>query len=96
MLCKKTIEAFTIKTIHPQSLITGKEKLLESKSTSQSKQQEEVFRSSTETELTNVKELKSKLTKKVNKFTSGSIGNHIATWQALMIKIFCLLSLVYL
>ena len=60
-----------------------KEKLLESKPTSQTKQQEQVFRSSTETELTNVKELKSKLTKKVNKFTSGSIGRHIASWQAL-------------
>ena len=57
--------------------------MLESKPTSQSKQQEEVFRSSTETQLTNVKELKSKLTKKVNKFTSGSIGRHIASWEAL-------------
>ena len=37
----------------------------------------------TETELTNVKELKSKLTEKVNNFTSGSIGRHIASWQAL-------------
>ena len=60
-----------------------KEKLLESKPSDQSKQQEEVFRSSTETELTNVKELKSKLRKKITKFTSGSIGRHIVSWQAL-------------
>ena len=46
-------------------------------------QQEEVFRLSTETELTNVKELKSKLTKKGKQFTSVSIGRHIASWQAL-------------
>ena len=74
---------------HPSSkllffkLPRQKEKLLESKPTSQTKRQEHVFRSSTETELTNVKALKSKLTKKVNKFTSGSIGRHIASWEAL-------------